>query len=122
MSNDNQFDPNRTDGEVVSPAEEVCCPEGIACNCEEVEETDEAPLTKGDPFCYHATSEECREELAELRLEFRFLRDLIVGDQDNPPMVPECRERSLAITHLQTAMMFAIAGLAINHEDSEPVS
>lgn len=89
--------------------EQRCDECGQDCECGVVE-----PI-KGDPFFNHRPTEECAALLALIREGFRTLRDEVAS------LVPHSREKSLALTHLQTAMMFAIQGTVINDEDSEPV-
>lgn len=82
-----------------------CEPEGCCCGVGETLDAlgvPEAPV-QGDFFFFHRVeSEEERAFLHEVRAQFRSFRDALVE------VLPDCRERSVAITHLQTAMMFAI--------------
>ena len=59
-------------------------------------------------FTYHAPKDTQIGKYATLRAFARDMADVI---NDN---CPESREKSLAITHLQTAIMFANASIAIN--------
>lgn len=70
--------------------------------------------TEYDPFDYHITTEECRLQLAFTRGQFKDLRDFIIDT------VPNCRERSLAITALQDALMRTIQAIVFTHPDSVP--
>jgi len=72
------------------------------------------PVQKGDPFYYHEPTDELRLHLGNWRAHFRQFRDLLVRE------VPEGRERSIAVTHLQEAMMHTICALVIDGPDSEP--
>lgn len=71
--------------------------------------------TEYDPFDYHQVSAECRTQLALTRRCFKDLRDFVMET------VPNCRERSLAITALQDALMRAIQAVVFTHPDSVPV-
>lgn len=59
-------------------------------------------------FVYHAPKGDQVERYAALR---EGARQFALQLQD---MVPESREKSLALTHLQEVMMWANAGIAIN--------
>ncbi len=67
---------------------------------------------KGDPFYYHKPGAEGQKTLAENRRRFRELRDYL-------KTLPQTREMSLALTHLQTASMFANAAVAMSDPDAE---
>jgi hypothetical protein len=71
-------------------------------------------LTEYDPFCYHLISEDCKEQLKFTRYQFKDLRDFLLET------VPNCRERSLAITELQKALTFTIQSIVFTHPDSVP--
>jgi hypothetical protein len=59
-------------------------------------------------FVYHAPKADQPERYAALRAKAKELADLIAE------IVPASREQSVAITHLETAMMWANAGIARN--------
>jgi hypothetical protein len=67
---------------------------------------------KGDPFYYHKPGAEAQKTLAESRRRFRDLRDYL-------KTLPQTREMSLALTHLQTASMFANAAVAMTDPEGE---
>ncbi len=71
--------------------------------------------TEYDPFDYHRVSEDCRLQLAFTRAQFKDLREFVLES------VPNCRERSLAITKLQEAMSYTIQAIVFTHPDSVPV-
>jgi len=72
------------------------------------------PVQKGDPFYYHEPTDELRAHLKQWRAYFRQFRDQIVRE------VPEGRQRALAITHLEDALMHTISALVIDGTESEP--
>ena len=74
----------------------------------------DATLRKGDAFAYHKVTSECQKELAWLRTCYREMRDLV------EQRIPNTRERAIAITHLQTSLMFAIQAKVLADPDSEP--
>ena len=69
---------------------------------------------KGDAFYYHKPGKEGRELLQVNRYRFRCLRD-------NLKELPQTRELSLALTHLQTAAMFANLAIVLNDPDAEVI-
>jgi hypothetical protein len=66
----------------------------------------------GDPFYYHKPGGAGKERLTENRRRFRELRDHL-------KTLPQTRELSLALTHLQTAAMFANAAIALTDPEAE---
>ncbi len=66
----------------------------------------------GDPFFYHKPGEAGKARLTENRQRFRELRDHL-------KTLPQSRELSLALTHLQTAAMFANATIALSDAEAE---
>jgi hypothetical protein len=69
---------------------------------------------RGDSFYYHKPGESGRELLQANRYRFRCLRD-------NLKELPQTRELSLALTHLQTAAMFANLAIVLNDPDAEVI-
>lgn len=69
-------------------------------------------------YSYHKPGEEGLEKISQLRLNFSLLHDLI--EMTAPPS----RERSTAITQLETAAMWAIKAVVINDPASvaEPIA
>lgn len=71
-------------------------------------------MSRGDPFVYHKPGDRGKAALTENRRRFRELRDHL-------KTLPQTRELSLALTHLQTAAMFANAAIALNDEEAEVI-
>ncbi len=69
---------------------------------------------RGDAFFYHKPGEAGKARLTENRRRFRELRDYLKS-------LPQTRELSLSLTHLQTAAMFANAAIALNDEEAEVI-
>ena len=69
---------------------------------------------KGDGFYYHKPGDAGKERLTDNRRRFRELRDHL-------KTLPQTRELSLALTHLQTAAMFANAAIALSDADAEVI-
>jgi len=69
---------------------------------------------RGDPFTYHKPGDSGKAALTENRRRFRELRDHL-------RTLPQTRELSLALTHLQTAAMFANAAIALNDPEAEVI-
>lgn len=67
---------------------------------------------KGDPFYGHRPSPPVQAAMGDTRRRFRELRDHL-------RTLPQTRELSLAVTHLQTASLFAIAAQALTDPDAE---
>ncbi len=67
---------------------------------------------RGDPFYYHKPGDAGKAALTENRQRFRELRDHL-------KTLPRTRELLLALTHLQTAAMFANAAIALNDPEAE---
>jgi hypothetical protein len=65
-------------------------------------------------FTYHPPNESQIVRYQDLREKAKELAKLIVDH------CPESREASLAITHLQTANMFANAAIAIHEAEPDP--
>lgn len=65
-------------------------------------------------FAYHKPSAESLEKITQLREAFTTLNNLILE------LSPNSRERSTAITQLETASMWAIKSIVFNDEHSEP--
>lgn len=63
-------------------------------------------------FTYHAPFGNQPARYVEIR---RVAKDLAQAIQD---LTPTSREQSIALTHLQTAVMFANAAIAINEKES----
>lgn len=61
-------------------------------------------------FDYHAPNEEARKRHESIRAALKNVAYLIAQS------VPEGRERSLSLTHLEEAMFWANAGIARNHD------
>ena len=64
-------------------------------------------------FNYHKPSEKGLKEITELREEFSVLQQLI------EKVAPQSRERSVALTHLETTAMWAIKSVVFNDDKSE---
>lgn len=71
-------------------------------------------MSQGDPFYYHKPGDAGKAKLTENRQRFRELRDWL-------KTLPQTRELSLALTHLQTAAMFANAAIALNDPEAEVI-
>jgi non-homologous end joining protein Ku len=65
------------------------------------------------PFAYHKPSKDGLERITTLREGFSTLKQII------EQTVINSRERSVAITELETAAMWAIKGVVFNDPDSE---
>lgn len=61
-------------------------------------------------FKYHSPSEFNREIMINIRFQAKALAHLI------DELVPDCREKSLALTHLEEVSMWANAGIARNQD------
>jgi hypothetical protein len=75
------------------------------------------PLTNADIdnlFTYHRPFGDQPGRYTSIRFSARELARTIAK------LCPESREKSLAITHLQTAIMFANAAIAINEKEPVP--
>lgn len=86
------------------------------------EEKDTGPLlrTRGGPrkfmkktFAYHKPSQEGLDKITQLREAYSSLHDLIEAT------APYTRERSVALTELETSAMWAIKSVVINDPESE---
>jgi ribosomal protein S15P/S13E len=69
---------------------------------------------QGDPFFFHCPDEQCRRKLQTVRRRYRRFRDFLLL------VIPQGREQSLAITHLQDSMLHAICGCVMNDPNSKP--
>jgi hypothetical protein len=69
-------------------------------------------MSRGDAFHYHRPGKAAQAALAANRQKFRALRDHL-------KTLPQTREMSLALTHLQTAAMFANAAIALTDPEAE---
>lgn len=70
-------------------------------------------------FCYHAPTGTQPQRYVEIREQAKQLARTIQA------LTPASREQSIALTHLQTVVMFANAAIAINEnpiEAAEPVA
>ncbi len=65
------------------------------------------------PFAYHKPSVDGLERITRLRAEFSTLKRTI------ETTCPESRHRSVAITELETAAMWAIKAVVFNDPNSE---
>lgn len=59
-------------------------------------------------FCYHQVSADTQYTMAAVRIEYYNLANTLLD------WLPESRERSLALTHLEDSLMRAIQCLAIH--------
>ena len=64
-------------------------------------------------FAYHKPSEEGLKRITQLRQAFSNLHDVIEA------LAPNSRERSVALTELETTAMWAIKAVVCNDPDSE---
>ena len=62
-------------------------------------------------FTYHKPFGTQQDRYVEIRAKAKELAEIIVKD------TPVSREQSVALTHLQTAIMFANAAIAINERE-----
>jgi hypothetical protein len=62
-----------------------------------------------NPFSYHRPSDDALPTITATREAFKTLHAHLIS-------LPNCRERSLAITNLEEAAMWAIKGLVMNDE------
>ena len=67
-------------------------------------------------YNYHKPSQDGLEKTAKLRKAFSDLDDLI------QELAPHSRERSVAITNLETSAMWAIKAVVVNDPESEVAS
>ena len=65
--------------------------------------------TPKNPFGYFKPHETALQTIQNTRDAYTFLHQYLLG-------LPESRERSIAITELETSAMWAIKGLVINDE------
>lgn len=65
------------------------------------------------PFAYHKPSQIGLEKITKLREDFSYLKDAIES------ICPESRQRSVALTELETAAMWAIKAVVFNDPNSE---
>lgn len=65
-------------------------------------------------FIYHTVNKETAQKMAKLRHAYLALALYIVTD------LPECREKSLALTHLEESSMRAIQALAVTYGEPVP--
>ncbi len=63
-------------------------------------------------FAHHHPSEEGLGKIRILRVAFSQMQELIEG------MAPSSRERSVALTHLETAAMWATKAVVLNDPES----
>lgn len=64
-------------------------------------------------YAYHKPSQRGVGKIAELRQRFSELHDAILA------LAPESRERSVALTNLETTAMWAIKAVVCNDPESE---
>lgn len=64
-------------------------------------------------YAYHKPSQAGLEKVAELRKAFSELHDKINA------IAPDSREKSVALTHMETAAMYAIKAVVCNDPESE---
>lgn len=67
-------------------------------------------------FVYHKVNEETAEKMAKVRHAYNTLADQLLSD------LPECREKSLALTHLEESSMRAIQSLATTFGEPIPLT
>lgn len=65
------------------------------------------------PFAYHKPSDDGMEKITVLRYAFSFVKAAIEAE------CPESRHRSVALTELETAAMWAIKAVVFNDPASE---
>lgn len=65
-----------------------------------------------NPFAYYKPSDLTQKKIKDVRDAYTFIHQLLLS-------LPESRERSVAITELETSCMWAIKGLVINDPESE---
>lgn len=66
-------------------------------------------------FAHHVPSEESLNKIRKLRSIFSELHELIEN------LAPQSRERSVALTELETTAMWAIKAIAVNDPKAEVV-
>jgi len=71
-------------------------------------------MTTLDAFDYQAPNDEQTQRIIALRQGFKDLRDQLKN------LIPDSRERSVAITHLETANMWANKAVVFNGSRPEP--
>jgi hypothetical protein len=64
-------------------------------------------------YNYHAPSEESQAKITEIRKAYSTLNDLIDS------LVPNSREKSVALTNLETSAMWTIKAIVVNDPDSK---
>lgn len=64
-------------------------------------------------YLYHKPSDDGLDKISTLRAEFSKLHDKI------EELAPASRERSVALTQLETAAMWAIKAVVVNDPESE---
>lgn len=64
-------------------------------------------------YAYHKPSAQGVKDIAQLRERFSQLHDAILL------LAPESRERSVALTHLETAAMWAVKAVVVSDPESE---
>lgn len=64
-------------------------------------------------FCYHKPSPDGLDKITQLREAFSALHDLV------EEVAPHSRERSIALTELETSAMWAIKSVVCNDPESE---
>lgn len=79
---------------------------------EHAKQTEEAGIKK--PYAYHKPSEDGLSKITQLRKAFSDLDKLI------QELCPNSREKSTAITQLETTAMWAIKAVVINDTESVP--
>jgi hypothetical protein len=67
----------------------------------------------GKSYQYHKPSKEGLDKVAKLREAFSVLDDIV------QELAPTCRERSLAITNIEQAAMWAIKAVVVHDPESE---
>lgn len=77
---------------------------------ERINQTEEAGIKK--PYAYHRPGDDALGRITKLRKSFSYLDKLITE------LCPNSRERSTAITQLETTAMWAIKAVVINDSAS----
>ena len=65
-------------------------------------------------FLYHDVTESCQKIMIEVRKEFHKIAKIILH------LIPEGREKAMALTKLEESLMHSMASLARKHEGNKP--